>query len=79
MLMEKTVKRLCPNVVEDDQVDYIMTGIMTDLSEANRIMAEYFKSIGYHTIDCMTDDEVVAFIERLSIDMPAVNKFFRIV
>lgn len=75
----KTVKGICPYVVEDDQVDYIMTGKETDLTEANRIAAEYFRSIGYDIIDCNTNEAVVTFIERLSIDMPSANKFFRIV
>lgn len=46
----KTVKGICPYVVEDDQVDYIMTGKQTDLTEANHIAAKYFKSIEYDII-----------------------------
>lgn len=56
-----------------------MTGKQTDLTKANRIATEYFKSIGYDIIDCNTNEAVVTFIERLSIDMPSANKFFRIV
>lgn len=42
-------------------------------------MTEYFQSIGYRSIKCTTDEDIVCFVRRLEQDVPSVKEYFEII
>lgn len=42
-------------------------------------MAEYFQSIGYRSIKCTTDEDMVSFVQRLEKDIPLAKDYFDLI
>ena len=54
-------------------------GNKVDWDKINECLTEYFLSIGYKSIQCMDDESIVCFLERMTQDVPLAKEYFEII
>lgn len=65
------------DLIDDGERLYL--GDKVNWNGVERCLAEYFRSIGYGSIECMTDEDITGFVQRLIQDIPLTGEYFEII
>ena len=61
-----------------DDVERMYDNDKVDRGKIKECLTEYFLSIGYKSLQCTNDEDIVNFIQRLEKDVPLVKEYFKV-